>query len=302
MGQFLDSNRHMTTRVMFDEKSENGLIVGGKYLPEELLAEIFCYVDYNSLLNCQLVCKLWKNLIQTYVWRKKAEIIFGRSLLFDKEVSWHTYYLMCKKKPFERNLIKNHSGEYGTQKWKILDEGGDRWKVENPPIGVSPLPNNEAIFKGNQFCFVTSYRRCTKAQVIDLEIEGLTSYVLDNLQPLIVVSEWYSCRWDCPAIYECKIKLLGEDNKIIDSFEFHDSIEEEKQNEWHQILHEFKNYGPGLRRICFCHGGTDKLFWAGHYGSKMAGACVCVKIPIVQFRNSEEINMLSNKNYNAKHI
>lgn len=53
----------------------------------------------------------------------------------------------------------------------------------------------------------------------------------------IQVSEWYSCRWDCPAIYECKIKLLGEDNKIIDSFEFHDSIEEEKQNEWHQVYY-----------------------------------------------------------------
>lgn len=286
MGQFHGSG--MNTRVMYDEKSDNGLVLGGKYLPEELLAEIFCYVDYKSLLNCQLVCKLWKILIQTYVWRKKAEISFGRSLLLYKEVPWHVYYLICKKKPFERNLVKNHSGECGRHKyWKILSEGGDCWKVENPPVGVTPLPSNELIFEGKQFCFVTSYRSCTKAQIIDLEVEGLTSYMLDELQPIIVVSEWYSCRWDCPAIYECAIKLLGEDNNVIDLFHFRDSIEGEKQNQWHQMSHEFKNYGPGLRKISFYHGGADKLFWAGHYGSKMAGACVYVKIPTCQLHENE---------------
>ncbi|OAD59099.1 F-box only protein 6 [Eufriesea mexicana] len=277
---------------MFDEKSENGLIVGGKYLPEELLAEIFCYVDCDSLLRCQIVCKLWKVLIQTYVWRKKVEILFGRSLLLNKEVPWYVHYVICKKKPFERNLIQNHSGEYGTQKyWKIISEGGDRWKVENPPTNVVPLPNNEPVFEGKQFCFVTSYRSCTKIQIIDLEVEGLTSYVLDNLQPPIVVSEWYSCRSDCPAIYECDIKLLGEGNRIIDFFHFHDSIIGEQQNQWHRISHEFKNYGHGLRKIHFSHSGTDKLFWAGHYGSKMAGACVHVKIPIAQPRSDEEMNI-----------
>ncbi|CAL7946623.1 unnamed protein product [Xylocopa violacea] len=227
---------------MFDEKSENGLIVCGKYLPEELLAEIFCYVDYTSLLNCQLVCTRWKILIRNYVWRKKAEISLGRSLLFDKEVPWDVYYLICKKRPFERNLVKNHSGEYGTQKyWNILSDGGNRWKVENPPVGVPPLPSNEHVFEGKQFCFVTSYNMCTKVQVIDLEKEGLTLYVLNNLQPPIVVSEWYSCRWDCPGIYECAIQLLTKDNKVIDSFHIRDNIEGEKQNQWHYAWVE-KNF------------------------------------------------------------
>ncbi|XP_017889129.1 F-box only protein 44-like [Ceratina calcarata] len=287
MGQLHNST--MTTRVMFDEKGDNGLVLSGKYLPEELLAEILCLVDYKSLLNCQLVCKRWKILIQTYIWRKKAEISLRRSLLFDKEVSWDVYYLICKKKPFERNLVKNHSGKYGKNRhWKIVTEGGDNWKVEHPPQGVPPLPHepDEALFE--QFCFVTSYHRCTKVQIIDLESEGLTPYVLDNLQPPIVVSEWYSCRWDCPAVYECTIKLLGENNRTIDFFDFRDDIEGEKQNQWHCMSHQFENYGPGLRQISFYHGGIDKLFWAGHYGSKMAGACVRVKIPTVQFSDTEE--------------
>lgn len=186
MGQFHDST--MSTRTIFDEKSENGLMLSSTYLPEEVLAAIFCYVDYNSLLNCQLVCKRWKILIQSYVWRKKAEITLGRLLLLDHNVPWHVYYLICKKRPFERNLIKNHSGEHGIQRhWRVVNTGGDQWKVENPPQGVPALPNNEPLFGGKQFCFVTSYRNCTKIQTINLEAEGLTPYILDNLQPPIVV-------------------------------------------------------------------------------------------------------------------
>jgi hypothetical protein len=46
-----------------------------------------------------------------------------------------------------------------------------------------------------------------------------------------------------------------------------------------QFEHEFKNYGKGLRRIKFIHGGQDIRYWAGHYGSKMAGACIKLEIP-----------------------
>ena len=46
-----------------------------------------------------------------------------------------------------------------------------------------------------------------------------------------------------------------------------------------QVTHEFKNYGPGLAKIIFRHGGRDDVWWAGLYGSKMAGASVRVMIP-----------------------
>lgn len=45
-----------------------------------------------------------------------------------------------------------------------------------------------------------------------------------------------------------------------------------------QVKHEFKNYGRGLRKIEFTHSGRDRRYWAGHYGSKMARACVKVKV------------------------
>ncbi|XP_076178243.1 F-box only protein 6 isoform X2 [Ptiloglossa arizonensis] len=282
MGQFHDHSMKM--RIVYDEKSENGLILGDKYLPQELLAEIFCYVDYKSLLNCHLVCKRWKILIQDYVWRKKAEISLGQLLLPHKDITWHIYYCVCVR----RNLLKNNSGQDGVHKyWKIVSEGGNHWKVENPPVGVPLLPSNEPVFEGRQCCFVTSYHRCAKIQIIDLQDQGLTLNVLDNLQPPIVVSEWYSCRWDCPAIYECFVQLLNADNDVLDSFQFRDSIEGERQNQWHHVSHEFTNYGQGLRKISFYHGGSDQLFWLGHYGSKMAGACVYVKLPTVKDSNNE---------------
>jgi len=48
----------------------------------------------------------------------------------------------------------------------------------------------------------------------------------------------------------------------------------------YQVSHVFQNYGPGVRFIRFFHGGMDTQFWAGHYGSKMSGACVKLMIPV----------------------
>ncbi|EFN82857.1 F-box only protein 2 [Harpegnathos saltator] len=232
-------------------------------------------------------------LIQSYVWRKKAELALAKSLPRHQDMHWSVFYLICKKKPFERNLIKNHSGEHKNIgiHWQIVKQGGDHWIVENPPIGVPELPLTEPVFEGKQSCFVTSYNLCLKIQEIDLIAEGLTPYVLDVLQPPIKVSEWYSCRWDCPAIYECQFKLLRETNiecSPLDVFEIYEDLEGEKQNKWFCASHIFKDYGPGVRKIGFIHGGKDKSFWAGHYGSKMAGACVCVMVPpVVQYNHDK---------------
>lgn len=127
---------------------------------------------------------------------------------------------------------------------------------------------------------------------------------------MLQVSEWYSCRWDCPAVYELVVKLIHRNGDLMDVFKFKDILEGEKQNQWlkvniyrmivlhkiyiqdlqcifsymlhcPQISHVFENYGIGLREIIFEHSGKDRSYWAGHYGSKMAGACICVKIPDV---------------------
>ncbi|XP_043283286.1 F-box only protein 6-like isoform X2 [Venturia canescens] len=290
MGQILEGTMEENVPQIEDEDGNNGLILGEKYLPQELITEILCWVDHKSLLSSQLVCKRWKALMETYVWRKKAELTLGRSLKMLKNVPWQLFYVICKKQPFDRNLLKNHSGENGVDKhWKILCQGGDHWKVECPPLGVPALPSEIAGSGEKQHCFVTSYYTCRKQQVVKLADEGLTPQLLDVLQPPIVVSEWYSSRWDCPATYECIVKLIGKKKKVLDSFEFQRSIENNLQDTWHQMKHEFRNYGPGLEQIIFQHAGSDNLFWAGHYGSKMTRASIVIKLP--EAHNSDSIKV-----------
>lgn len=50
------------------------------------------------------------------------------------------------------------------------------------------------------------------------------------------------------------------------------------------------DYGLGLRAISFAHSGSDALFWAGHYGSKMAGASVIMKFK----SNKRNVSMKNN--------
>lgn len=56
---------------------------------------------------------------------------------------------------------------------------------------------------------------------------------------MLQVSEWYSCRWDCPAIYECTINLLGYNSNnqdvVLDTFHFRDIMEGKKQNQWLRV-------------------------------------------------------------------
>lgn len=41
-----------------------------------------------------------------------------------------------------------------------------------------------------------------------------------------------------------------------------------------QITHTFQNYGPGVRYIRFCHGGTDGKYWKGWYGVRITESSV----------------------------
>lgn len=188
MGQSHDTIIDAAPRVAFDEESNNGLVICDRYVPAELLAEIFCRARHGTLLNCQLVCKRWKMVIQNYVWRKKTELVLGKPFPRQiEEIPWQVFYLICKRRAFEKNLLRNHSGERNMKYWQVLSNGGDSWKIEVPPVGVPELPLTEPVFGGRQICFATSYHSCTKKQIVDLQDEGFHPYVLDVLQPPIVV-------------------------------------------------------------------------------------------------------------------
>lgn len=41
-----------------------------------------------------------------------------------------------------------------------------------------------------------------------------------------------------------------------------------------QMIHVFRDYGPGVRYIRFAHGGKDTQFWAGWYGIRVTDSSV----------------------------
>lgn len=183
MGQFYGIPP--SPRIMFDVEDDNGLVLCDKYLPVEVLIEIFCHADCATLLNCQLVCKRWY-MLMSHVWHKKTERTLARP--FPWNVHWSVFYFTCTKRPYERNLLRNHSGAEGMVHWKVHQNGGYEWKVEEPPIGVPELPQTEPMFKDRQTCFTTSFEYCSKIQEIILRDEGVHPYILDIYQPPIIVS------------------------------------------------------------------------------------------------------------------
>lgn len=177
--------------VCSDQFGDNGLMLSDVYLPIELIQRILCYADERTLLNCRRVCKRWNEILEDYVWRRKAEWRIGFKLSSNNVLGWKDFYLISAKNIFNRNLLKNHSGEEGLQRhWQVIEDGGDGWTVECPPVGVPPLPQAPE-FENKQHCFVTSYFDCYKEYVIDLVKEGFSENILDNVQPPIEVHHFF---------------------------------------------------------------------------------------------------------------
>lgn len=109
-------------------------------------------------------------------------------------------------------------------------------------------------------------------QIIDLVKEGVAPKILDILKPAIEISEWHAARFDCGSIYRLSVALLDARRNPQASFDT-GNIETPQWagREWSQVRHVFVDYPAGVRFVSFEHMGKDTLFWAGHYGAKMAG-------------------------------
>lgn len=181
MDQVQDANE-------FDADSNNGMILCGHFIPEELLTKILLCMDAKSLLNGQRVCKCWNMLINDFVWRKKAEMKYSYKFSQNYQLYWQDYYLIYSRNLFRRNLLKNHSGGEGLEGeyWRYNNSPRCRWIIECPPVGVPALPN-EPEFENKQHSYVTSYTSISKDQIIDLLNEGFSENILDHIQPPIEV-------------------------------------------------------------------------------------------------------------------
>lgn len=116
----------------------------------------------------------------------------------------------------------------------------------------------------------------------------------------------YAPRWDCGSEYRMTVQLLDHKKKVLREFapetvyfpqwndqQWHQvctkpqvqwSFRVKRTTDWlidfcslinyFQLIHVFKNYGPGVRYIKFTHGGKDTQFWAGWYGIRVTDSCV----------------------------
>lgn len=51
----------------------NGFLLGGQFLPPEIVTHILSYVEPIPLVTkCRLVCKAWREIVDSVVWREKV--------------------------------------------------------------------------------------------------------------------------------------------------------------------------------------------------------------------------------------
>jgi len=254
------------------------------YFSSEIVFQIFRLVpEYDLLHHCQLVCKRWRSVVSDpYLWQSKIALSSGStsSRLFEMgtelKLDWAKFYL----KVINQNLLNcfDKKGILSLSPWHVINSGGDGWCVKHNEIKndkVQLIAENG----GSKSCYVTSYHNCTRRQIVDLVVAGLHPEILDKLQPTIEASEWYAARWDCGSTYWIRVALLdaSKEKKIVeDTFEDTTPQWIGGDKGWCKYSHSFNNYGPGVRYVEFWDQGKDTQFWAGHYGSKMAGAVIKV--------------------------
>ena len=248
-------------------------------LPNEVVFHIFSYIPGHDLIrNCYVVSKKWRSVVyDPYLWQLKISLAGLRDLrLFelDVKVDWLKFYMtvICRDN-FLNNFDQNH--RLSLSPWTIIENRGDQWKIED---GCIKNEEEQLIREngGSQSNYVTSYENCSRKQIVDLVNMGIDPEILDKLQPIIEVSEWYAARWDCGSAYWVRASLLNSKKEKITEHSYTDSTVQwiGAHKGWKRFSHKFCDYGCGVRYVEFWDKGKDTHFWAGHYGSKMAGATV----------------------------
>nr|XP_023649297.1 F-box only protein 6-like isoform X2 [Paramormyrops kingsleyae]XP_023649298.1 F-box only protein 6-like isoform X2 [Paramormyrops kingsleyae]XP_023649299.1 F-box only protein 6-like isoform X2 [Paramormyrops kingsleyae]XP_023649300.1 F-box only protein 6-like isoform X2 [Paramormyrops kingsleyae] len=236
-------------------------------LPTAVLEEVFLNISpHDVVCVCRLVCHQWKEIVDSAsYWRERCRRE-GLKLRNQNKCpeDWCQFYILSKNR---RNLLKNTRADEMFTGWTIMLNGGDGWKIEDVALNFP----DEGVKK----YFVTSYGSCKKSQLIDVVKEGFGPYLMDEIQPDIIISDWFSPRWDCGCVYEICVQLLDQEQRVIETF-CPDPVTFPQWNEmqWERMTHVFRDYGPGVRFIRFTHGGQDTQFWAGWYGIRVTHSSV----------------------------
>lgn len=272
--EFLPS--FLNNQNQLDEGCEetNGLCLSNVYIPEEVLLHILAYVDPKEILKYSLVCHTWNKLIKSYaLWSIIYKRKYNRK---PKKLPWYLYYCHLSTNYFDTNLLRNGNGQDKFENWKIKRDGGDKCIIENPPVGADPLPLDVPEFYNKTSCFATSYDTCYKVQPVNFGNSKLFQYILDSYKPHIYLSEWTAGRFDCGCVYklQCGFIKTDEPKTFSNNPCALNRVAQWEGSKWEKMEITVTEYPEGIKGIIFEHEGRDTQFWAGRYGSKMAGGVV----------------------------
>ncbi|XP_069466026.1 F-box only protein 6-like isoform X2 [Ambystoma mexicanum] len=214
-------------------------------LPEDVLVELLSHVaEYDLIHCCRLVCSLWRDVVDMpTLWKRKCQLEgFSPKGGIRIPDDWKSFYFLFK---LRKNLIRNPCAKEGFNSWRIDEDGGDKWAIEELPGGHGqPIP-------------------------------------LPDVKKYFVTSFSYAARYDCGCQYEVCVQLLSEDFIVLQEFCPEPVlIDQWSDAKWRQMSHTFRNYGPGVRHIKFQHGGKDRQFWAGWYGVRVTSSSLVIEPPI----------------------
>ena len=272
--------------------------------PPEITRLIFDHVPPRKIIcDCRLVSKDWRSFLdEPYFWQRRMSQRgnFSQKLLSLKDIQWSMLYMNTVYRPNLLRVVHNQQLTLDVAVWNILYQDwdtfkkgrhlidrvnvglhryrvGDGWDIESDCIGEDLVRLREE----NEGCkqnYVTTYYWCCKERIVDLHSMGFTQELLDEVQPSIVVSEWFAARDDCGSLYNLHVALLDHKYQVVETYDFQETTPQWLGGSlgWRRVEHTFADYGKGVMYVRFAHGGKDTQFWAGHYGSKMAGSQIRV--------------------------
>lgn len=262
-----------------EPQEEPEVLLDLSQLPPELLLQVLSHVPPRTLLGrCRPVCQRWRALVDSQaLWLlvlARDRSAAGRAVLqlvrSYPPLASCRLGCFCELRPLGRNLIRNPCGQEGLRQWKV-QHGGSGWAVEE---NIHAVPGAPA-----QTCFVTSFRWCSKKQILNLEEEGLWPELLDSGELEICVSDWWGARHDSGCRYRLHVQLLDANHVTLDKF----SVAPDPVQQWNnsvcfRVSHVFSTLPTGVRFVSFEHWGQDTQFWAGHYGARVTNSNVTVRV------------------------
>lgn len=215
------------------DQDTNGLILRGYHLPEEIIGEILEKLPPENRLTCRLVCKRWDRIISYLSYDTYNRTFHTHHT--SETLPFLFCYISLYNARLRKNLLKNVNGEDKFKNWEITRNGGDGWRIENPPCGSDALPEGVEEFNDHHSCFATSFQVASKEQCVDLTKDKHLSWVLEKFKPSIYVSEWVAARFDCGATYQMTLTMKRKGKEVFVKEVSH-TIEQWLGSQWEKVI------------------------------------------------------------------